>query len=281
MAADPIAKAFQFLLDIMTRLRDPAGGCPWDLEQDFQSIAPYTIEEAYEVRDAVVTNDLAALREELGDLLFQVIFHSQMASEIGQFTILEVIDGINDKMIARHPHVFGDAQIANAEVQTIAWEAQKAKERDAKAGVKGAPAGILDGLPTALPALSRAYKLQSRASRTGFDWPARAPVLDKIREEIDELEEALAAHETARKNDIASGDRAAIEEEFGDVLFSLVNLSRHLNTDPEEALRKANDKFEKRFRIVEALAAEQSKRVEDYDLVQLEDLWRKAKKKSG
>jgi nucleoside triphosphate diphosphatase len=254
------------LLEIMARLRAPGDGCPWDLEQDFASIAPYTIEEAYEVAAAIADDDMPGLKGELGDLLFQVVFHARMAEEAGHFDFAAVARAIADKMVARHPHVFGDLDIADATAQSRAWEAHKAEERAGAAAAAGRRVSVLEGLPLALPALMRALKLQGRAARVGFDWPAAAPVIDKVAEELDEMRQALAA-----------GDQAATEEEFGDLLFSLVNLARHLGVDPEDALRRANTKFERRFRRVEALAEDRGEALAGASLAVLDRLWNAAK----
>jgi ATP diphosphatase len=251
------------LAEIMRRLRAPQGGCPWDIEQDFDSIAPYTIEEAYEVADAITRRDWDGLRGELGDLLFQSVYHAQMAAEAGHFTLDDVLRAIADKMVARHPHVFGDAVIASARAQTDAWEAQKARERGARA-----QAGVLDDVPLALPALMRALKLQNRAARVGFDWPDVAQVVDKIAEEAAELVEArdrLGAQELA--------------EEYGDMLFVIVNLGRHLGLDPEAALRGANDKFTRRFAYIEAALAARGKHPRESTLEEMDALWNEAKRK--
>jgi MazG family protein len=248
----------------MARLRDPANGCPWDLGQTFATIAPYTIEEAYEVAGAIERDDLAALRDELGDLLLQVVFHARMAEEQAAFTFDDVAGAIADKMVRRHPHVFGGAGSGDPRE---GWEAQKAVERGEKAARDGRSAGILDDVPRALPALTRAEKLQKRAARAGFDWPDLAPVLDKIDEEIGELRAEIAAG--------APSERLA--EELGDVLFSCVNLARHFKVDPEAALRGANAKFEARFRWIEAALARQGRRPEEVDLDELERLWQLAK----
>jgi MazG family protein len=243
---DPLAAErppLERLVAIMARLRDPERGCPWDVEQSFATIAPYTIEEAYEVAEAIQQGDMGALRDELGDLLLQVVFHAQMAREAGAFGIEDVARAINDKMIKRHPHVFGDVVVADAAAQTQAWEAQKAVERQAKGAVEGRPVGALDGVTIGLPALTRALKLQRRAARVGFDWPAEnalAEIEAKLAEEMDEI-----------KAEMASGDKAAIADECGDLLFVCVNLLRHLGVDPESALRSTNAKFERRFRAVE------------------------------
>jgi MazG family protein len=266
MADDP--GDIRRLLDIMARLRTPVGGCPWDLEQNFASIAPYTIEEAYEVADAIERNDLPALKDELGDLLFQVVFHAQMGKDAGAFTFADVAAAISDKMIRRHPHVFGDADIASAEAQTKAWEEHKAAERQSRAVAAGRAASVLDGVAVGLPALARAVKLQNRAARVGFDWPDVAPVLDKIGEEIDELRAELA--DPRRDTD-------RLEDELGDMLFVLANLGRHLQIDPEAALRRANAKFERRFHRIEALLAERGKRPEESDLAEMDALWDQAK----
>jgi len=246
---------------IMARLRAPQGGCPWDLEQDFDTIVPYTIEEAYEVADAVARRDWDGLRGELGDLLFQSVYHAQMAAEAGHFTLDDVLRGISDKMVARHPHVFGAARIDSAEAQTEAWEATKARERAARA-----QGGVLDDVPLALPALMRAVKLQKRAARVGFDWPEVAQVVDKIAEEARELAEA--------RDSLGPEARA---EEMGDLLFVMANLARHLDVDPEAALRAANAKFTRRFRAIEAALAAQGRRPEDSDLAEMDALWDAAK----
>lgn len=250
------------LLEIMRRLRDPQTGCPWDIEQTFASIAPYTIEEAYEVADAIDRQAWDELKGELGDLLFQSVFHAQMAAEAGLFTFDEVADTMSDKMVARHPHVFGaESRDKSAEQQTRDWEAIKAAERAAKAQT-----GVLDGVAPGLPALLRAHKLQKRAARVGFDWPHTAHVLDKIVEEARELEEA---------RDELGPDQ--IEEEMGDLLFVMANLARHLGVEPEAALRRANAKFTRRFARIEALLAEDGKTPEQSDLAEMDALWDRAK----
>lgn len=251
------------LLDVMARLRDPQGGCPWDLEQTFATIAPYTIEEAYEVAEAIAHDDMAALKDELGDLLFQAVYHAQMASEVGAFTFADVVAAITDKMIRRHPHVFGAARIDTASAQTAAWEEMKAQERAAKQQTS-----VLDGVPLALPALTRAVKLQKRAGRVGFDWRDVRPVLAKLREEIDELEAEIAAAAPA----------ASIEEEFGDMLFVMANLARHLDFDPEQALRAANAKFERRFRAIEERLAARGIDAKDCTLGELDAEWNAVKR---
>lgn len=255
------------LLAVMAKLRDPDGGCPWDLEQDFASIAPYTIEEAYEVADAIAQNDMMQLRGELGDLLLQVVFHAQMADEAKAFSFDDVAGGIADKMIKRHPHVFGQADIDSAAAQTKAWEDQKAEERAAAADDGRAPSA-LDGVATALPALTRAEKLQKRAARVGFDWAEAGPVIDKIAEELDELHAALGDGE--------GRDRVAAE--MGDLLFAVANLARHVDVDPEAALRATNAKFERRFRHIETALAEDGRTAADATLDEMEELWVAAKR---
>jgi MazG family protein len=265
----PDARPIDRLLQIMARLRDPDTGCPWDREQDFSTIAPFTIEEAYEVADAIERGDLVALKEELGDLLLQVVYHSQMAHEAGAFGFAEVASAIADKMIDRHPHVFGDAKIATAEAQTVSWEARKAAERAAKAtAAAAAAAGALDGVARALPALLRAEKIQKRAARVGFDWKQLDPVIDKIEEELGELRTELAAGDV---------DPTRLTDELGDVLFAVANLARHCKVDPEAALRATNDKFERRFRHIERRLAETGRKPADATLEEMEALWQEAK----
>ncbi len=250
----------QRLLEIMRRLRDRESGCPWDIEQDFKTIAPYTIEEAYEVADVIEREAWDELPGELGDLLLNTIYHAQMAEEAELFTFDTVVQTISDKMIARHPHVFGDERREKSAAQQVAdWEALKAKER-------GAPASVLDGIAGNLPALTRALKLQNRAARVGFDWPETVQVLDKIKEETAELVEAQAEK-----------TQDDIEEEFGDLLFVMANLGRHLGVQPEEALRKANIKFTRRFNAVEAALKAQGKAPQDSDLSEMDALWNAAK----
>jgi len=263
------ADEFVRLLDIMSRLRNPEGGCPWDLEQNFKTIAPYTIEEAYEVADAIERGDMADLREELGDLLFQVAFHSQMASEEGAFEAADVAAAINEKMVRRHPHVFETSDNRSADDQIAAWEVMKAEERAAKAKEERAPSA-LDGVALSLPALLRAEKLQKRAARTGFDWTEAEQIFDKLEEETAEVKEA-----------IESGDAGAIMDEIGDLLFVAANLARRLDIDPEVALRQANAKFERRFRAMEALAATRGKDFTELDLEAQEALWQAVKKEEG
>lgn len=253
------------LLAIMTRLRDPDGGCPWDVEQTFETIAPYTIEEAYEVADAIQRGDTADLRDELGDLLLQVVFHARIAEEAGLFAFEDVAGAIADKMVRRHPHVFGDETIETEAAQRIAWEDVKAAERAEKAG--GDPASVLDNVPLALPALLRAEKLQKRAARVGFDWAEAAPILAKIEEEIAELRHEMEA---------GSG-KARLQDEMGDILFVVVNLARHLRLDPETALRGTNAKFERRFRRIEALCRESGRDPDAMSLAELDAFWDRAK----
>ncbi|MGI9418689.1 MAG: nucleoside triphosphate pyrophosphohydrolase [Geminicoccaceae bacterium] len=260
--------AIERLLAVMARLRDPDGGCPWDIEQTFETIAPYTIEEAYEVADAIARGDMTDLREELGDLLLQVVYHSQIATESDAdfgFTFEDVAAEIADKMIRRHPHVFGDATVDDAVAQTKAWEEVKAEERRQKG--KAARESLLDDVPLALPALTRAEKLQKRAARGGFDWPETRQVMAKIREELGELEAELVA--------TAAPDR--LEDELGDVLFTVANLARHLKIDPEEALRRTNRKFERRFRSIEQALEKDSRSLTETPLDELETLWQAAK----
>jgi nucleoside triphosphate diphosphatase len=237
------------LLEIMARLRDPQGGCPWDVQQTFATIAPYTIEEAYEVADAIDRNDLADLRDELGDLLLQVVFHSRMAQEQGAFDFTDVVIAISDKMTRRHPHVFAGASVEDAPAQSRHWDAHKRAERDAAGEAdRSALAGIARGMPE----WQRAVKLQQRAARVGFDWPGPGPVIEKLREEIEEVRVEFDA--VAQAPDDAS-TRARLEEEIGDLLFVCANLARHARVDPGNALRHANRKFERRFRAMEALAS--------------------------
>lgn len=253
----------QKLLEVMATLRDPQSGCPWDLQQDFDSVAPYTIEEAYEVADAIQRDDLDGLKDELGDLLFQVVFHARMAEEAGAFSFADVVAGISEKMLRRHPHVFGSAAEVAAGQQVEDWEQIKASER---AGSSDDSA--LAGVANALPALKRAEKLGKRASRVGFDWPDRQGVRDKIREELGELEEA-----------IGSRDVDDINEEFGDLLFAVVNLARHLDVDPETSLTAANRKFEERFRSMEEAIIASGRKLKDLSLETLDQEWRAAKKR--
>lgn len=254
----------QKLLEVMASLRDPESGCPWDVEQDFASIAPYTIEEAYEVADAIARNDMHDLRDELGDLLLQVVFHARMAEEAGEFDFEDIAGVIADKMLRRHPHVFGTDAQRQAGMADGSWEAIKEQERSGKQD-----ASALAGIAIALPALKRAQKLGKRAARAGFDWPDRAGVLEKIDEELREVEAA-----------VHSGDRAAVEDELGDLLFAVVNLARHLEVDAEEALSLANSKFERRFRDMES-GVESAQEFGDLSLAALERRWQAAKSRVG
>ena len=262
------------LLNLMARLRDPQYGCPWDIKQTYASIVPHTIEEAYEVADAIERADFTHLPGELGDLLFQVIYYSQIAREEGRFEFADVVDGITRKLIRRHPHVFPSADLyAPLDLPRLSedqvkqrWEAIKAEERAERAAVPE-QLSLLDDVPAALPALSRASKLQKRAATAGFDWPAALPVLDKVREELDEVLEAMAGD-----------DPRAVEEELGDLLFSAVNLARHLKVDPETALRAANQKFERRFRFIEQALRDTHRAMEDCTLEDLDALWGEAKR---
>jgi ATP diphosphatase len=254
-----LSRAIDTLLGIMARLRDPQQGCPWDREQNFATIAPYTIEEAYEVADAIERGDMAALKDELGDLLFQVVFHARMAEEAGAFAFDDVAAAISDKMVRRHPHVFGDAEITGVAAQNEAWEAHKARERAASGGNSA-----LDGVALAFPALLRAAKMSRRAARIGFDWPDARSVIAKLHEEIAEIEAEI-------DND---GGKDRLEDEVGDLLFAAANLARKLDIEPETALRRATAKFERRFRRVEQLATE---RGVGRDLDALEALWHEVK----
>ncbi len=250
------------LLEIMRRLRDPETGCPWDRKQDFSTIAPYTVEEAYEVADAIEHGDLEELKGELGDLLFQVVFHARMAEEQGAFAFEDVVDAIVEKMLRRHPHVFGDVEAGDDEALREAWEAEKERERRRR----GEPSSVLDGVARALPALVRADKLQKRAARVGFDWPDAETCLPKVEEELEELKEAMA-----------SGDRKGRVHEAGDLLFAVVNLVRLLGLDPEQVLRRANDRFELRFRTMEKQLAEAGTDPRGLDLDAWEEAWLRAK----
>lgn len=262
------------LLQLMARLRHPEHGCPWDLKQSYASIVPYTLEEAYEVADAIERGDFDHLPGELGDLLFQVVYYSQLAAEEGRFGFAEVVDGITAKLIRRHPHVFPngdlyaapDAQKLEEAAVKQRWEELKAEERAAKAAAPE-QLSLLDDVPQALPALSRAAKLQKRAAQVGFDWPEALPVLDKVREELDEVLEAMSEN-----------DPQAIAEELGDLLFVVVNLARHLKVEPEAALRTANGKFERRFRFIEQALRDAGRPIENCSLDELDALWGEAKK---
>ena len=249
------------LIDIMAALRDPAHGCPWDKVQTFATIAPYTIEEAYEVADAIAQRDFLALPDELGDLLFQVVYHARMAEEAGHFGFADVVKTISDKMIRRHPHVFGEAAARDAVATTVAWETQKSAERAAKAQTN-----TLAGVPTALPALTRAAKITNRAARVGFDWPNVEAVLEKLDEEVAEL-----------RAELADADPARLQDEVGDMLFVLANLARKLNLDPEACLRHANDKFTRRFNAMEKILDSAGLGMQGTSLEQMETAWQAVK----
>ena len=260
------------LIEIMAALRDPDTGCPWDVRQDFESIAPYTIEEAYEVGDAIARGDLLDLKDELGDLLLQVVFHARMAQEQGAFAFEDVVEAIATKMVRRHPHVFGDARGASSEAVRASWEAIKRAEKTARRTARGLPpeegeaASVLAGVPVALPALTRAEKISRKAASVGFDWPEPAQVIAKIREELAEVE-----------HELQGGNRAALEAEVGDLLFAVANLARHLDVDAEKALRGTNAKFERRFRSIEKALAAEGRTPEEASLHEMEALWGEAK----
>lgn len=264
------------LIEIMAALRTPVTGCPWDLEQDFASIAPYTIEEAYEVADAIARGDKDDLREELGDLLLQVVYHARMAQEEGSFEFGDVVEAVTRKMIRRHPHVFGDESARGAGMAKGMWEKIKAEEKAEKRAARLSRGldpedngkGYLDGIPLALPGLVRALKLQQKAARVGFDWSEAPPILDKIEEEIGELREAME-----------SGRAERIKDEFGDLLFAMVNLGRHLGVEAEDALRGTNDKFRDRFHAIERALTQRGETLEGATLDEMEALWQDAKRK--
>ncbi len=265
-----MTRNLQRLLEIMAKLRHPDDGCPWDVKQTFATIAPYTVEEAYEVADAIERDDMPALKDELGDLLLQVVFHARMAQEAKLFDFGDVAAAISDKMVRRHPHVFANAPRDPTSLRQ-SWNDIKAAERAAKADREQRDAGILDDVPRALPALTRADKLQRRAAGVGFDWPQAAQVLDKIREETDEIEEALGRNAPMEQ----------VAEEIGDLLFAVANLARHLHIDPEAALTAGNAKFTRRFQRIEALLAAQHKTPNQTSLDELEALWQQAKQEEG
>jgi ATP diphosphatase len=262
------------LLEIMAALRTPGTGYPWDLEQDFASIAPYTLEEAYEVVDAIERGDLADLRDELGDLLLQVVFHARMAEEKGAFAFADVVEAITKKLIRRHPHVFGSTRGLSPEQVKSLWDSIKAQEKADRRverekmgqSPEAHDAGFLGGIPTALPALTRAQKLTAKAAKVGFDWPEPSQVIDKIHEELEEVKEASS-----------TGNRDMIEDEIGDLLFSVTNLARHYGIDPERALRRTNAKFERRFRAVEEALGKQDRSLDEASLEEMEGLWVAAK----
>ena len=251
------------LIEVMAKLRDPINGCAWDLEQDHASIAPYTIEEAYEVQDAIEKNDMQGLREELGDLLLQVVFQARIGEEAGHFDFADIAQAITDKMIRRHPHIFGDHEYRTAEEQRQAWEDIKAEERQSKNKTR-----LLDDVATTLPAMMRALKLQKRTARVGFDWPDSQQVLDKVKEELAEVEAELTPDQI---------DQNRLEDEIGDVLFSVINLARKLEIDPEQALKSTNNKFTNRFNYVEQVIVSNGNNIKEASLDEMEDLWQKAK----
>ncbi len=261
---DPDTPPIARLVEVMARLRDPDTGCPWDVEQTFQTIAPYTIEEAYEVADAIERGDLGDLRSELGDLLLQVVYHARMAEEEGAFGFDDVAQAITEKMLDRHPHVFGSAAVDGADAQRVAWEDTKRAERAARAAATGTANHALADVPKALPALKRAQKLQARAARVGFDWPDAAGATAKVREELHELE-------------MERGDRGRVAAELGDLLFACVNLARHLDVSAEEALQAASNKFERRFGHIEDRLREGGLKPEEVELGVMEGLWQEAK----
>ena len=266
------ARDISRLIEIMAALRTPVTGCPWDLEQDFASIVPFTIEEAYEVADAIERADFADLTDELGDLLLQVVFHARMAEEQGLFAFPDVVEAITRKMIRRHPHVFGDVSTLSPDEVKGLWakiKAQEKTERATRLGAQDKHTGLLADVPRALPALSRAVKLQAKASTVGFDWNDARLVLDKIKEEIAECEEA-----------IAEGDQAHVREEIGDLLFAVANLARHVDADAEDALRGTNAKFEKRFAYIETTLAQRGVALKDATLEDMDALWNEAKTRS-
>lgn len=263
-------KTLPDLLAVMAALRTPGTGCPWDLEQTFATIAPYTIEEAYEVADAIAHDDIAGLKDELGDLLLQVVYHARMAQEQDAFAFDDVVDAIARKMIRRHPHVFGTDEERAAGAAPGFWDRIKAKEK----GDEASTGSLLDEVPTALPALTRAIKLQNKAAKVGFDWPSLSPVLAKLKEELAELEDAIAKSAAVSETSVQ-----AIDEEFGDLLFVVANLARHLKLDPEASLRAANQKFVRRFRYIEERLAADGRTPSDSDLAEMDALWDDAKAK--
>jgi len=278
VVSDAVARdGLDALLAIMARLRDPASGCPWDVAQTFATIAPYTIEEAYEVADAIDRDDMADLRDELGDLLLQVVFHARMAQERGAFDFHEVVEAISDKMRRRHPHVFGDATVADADAQARHWEALKHAER---AAAGDADTSVLAGIARGMPEWQRAVKLQHRAARVGFDWPGPEPVIAKLHEEIEEVRVEFRAVAAAPDD---SGARDRLEDEIGDLLFVCANLARHAKVDPGSALRRANRKFERRFRAMEALASADGAELASMPLDEQDGYWNlaKAREKAG
>lgn len=296
-SAPPKTRSIADLIAVMAALRTPVTGCPWDLEQNFASIAPYTIEEAYEVVDAIERQDMADLKEELGDLLLQVVYHARLAEEEGAFAFADVVEGITGKMIRRHPHVFGDEEARTAGMAKGAWERIKTEEKAAKSAERAAlglapktTGGALADVPLGMTALTRAMKLQDKAAKVGFDWPSLGPVLDKMKEEVAELDEALAS--AMRGSDQGSRlphdnrlagkgpePTAEIEEEFGDLLFVMANVARHLQLDPEAALRRANAKFTRRFAYIEAELARRGKMPAQSTLDEMDAIWNEVRAK--
>ncbi len=275
MSRDPNQPPIDRLKTIMAALRHPETGCPWDLKQDFASIAPYTLEEAYEVVDAIERGDTQDLRQELGDLLLQVVFHAQMAEEQGDFNFDDVANAISDKMERRHPHVFGDIQVDGTDAVNANWEDIKAAERAEKhtnGDVSDQPDSLMDDIPMPLPGLTRAVKLQKRAARVGFDWQTAAPILAKLREEIDEFSAEMQAE---------TQDKARLTDEFGDMLFVMANIGRHLKLDPETAVRSTNAKFERRFRFIEQKATQNGQSLDDLSLDEMEAYWTQSKADVG
>lgn len=277
----PPRKTMADLLAVMAALRTPVTGCPWDLEQTFETIAPYTIEEAYEVHEAIVSGDRGELRDELGDLLLQVVYHARMAEEEQAFAFADVVDAVTRKMIRRHPHVFGDETARATTLQKGWWETIKAEEKAEKRSggtqTPTSPTSLLADVPLALPSLSRAVKLQAKAARVGFDWPSLAPVFAKMREELSELEEIATPADPRGPGAATATDDPRITEELGDLLFVIANVARHLGIDPETALRGANTKFTRRFAHIEARLAEQGKQPAESTLEEMDALWDEAK----
>ena len=261
------------LLAIMQRLRDPETGCPWDKKQTFESVVPHTIEEVYELADAIELQDFSDLKGELGDLLFQVVFYAQIAKEQGLFEFSDILETLNEKLVRRHPHVFSETDFEDEQAVHENWEAEKQKERLQKANEMKQQESILDNIPLALPALNRAYKIQKRCSNVGFDWSELEPVVSKIHEEIDEVLVEV------KRTDLSDEQKQVrIEDELGDLLFANVNLVRHLNANPETVLRQANKKFEKRFRLVELEVLKQGKQINECSLMELDEIWELVKK---
>ncbi len=268
LSSTPPEESLTDVVDILAKLRGP-NGCPWDREQTYETIAPYTIGEAYEVSDAIDRKDTEALKSELGDLLFQVVFHARMAEEDGDFTFYDVVEAITEKMVRRHPHVFSNMSFEDADAQTANWEAHKAEERQKKAESEGRMVSVLEDVPVNLPSLMRAEKLTKRAARVGFDWPETDDVVAKIDEELDEVKVEIAANAPLER----------IEDEIGDLLFTVANLARHFKLDPEFALKRTNQKFIKRFQYVEKCLSDAGEQPSETSLERMEELWQKAKSK--